>query len=407
MVSNSNFIENFAKEGGIIFSIDNYKAPIFFENCSFSKNSAISFLISALKSTIIMKNIKLTENKNNLFLLKYSVVYFYNSTIESHLCFEYERGCFISGVEDSFVDILNSTINKIISYFESGIIYTEECFVSIQNSEFSYLRVKNYKGSCVFSSNSIILISNSLYSNYDINCMFIEGGNMIISDTFFDNLYYTDFIHENNIYGTIFCSFSEMIVINKCFFNNSRNAQNGGAVTLISSNSIEKPHVISNCVFENNSAYDSGGAIYINNAKLIVIENLFFENSAKFGAAVYFDTNFKYLLLTTENCSFIQNNAYLEGGAIKWNSFIPDIGENNTFKNNKAKYGNNIAAFPIRMKVFLVSGENRTILNNFKINQNDIPLIQNVSSGNNFPFNITIEVVDYYDQIVTSLSYNK
>ena len=45
------------------------------------------------------------------------------------------------------------------------------------------------------------------------------------------------------------------------------------------------------------------------------------------------------------NVSFINNNAGIEGGAIKWNLFEPSFGPNVIFKNNCASlYGDDIAS---------------------------------------------------------------
>ena len=47
---------------------------------------------------------------------------------------------------------------------------------------------------------------------------------------------------------------------------------------------------------------------------------------------------------------FANNFALLEGGAIKWNDEMPII-SNNTFWNNIAVYGENIASFPLRISL--------------------------------------------------------
>jgi hypothetical protein len=40
----------------------------------------------------------------------------------------------------------------------------------------------------------------------------------------------------------------------------------------------------------------------------------------------------------------------VNGGAIKYTYYAPDISINNTFKNNTAMYGEKIASYPVQMR---------------------------------------------------------
>ena len=56
--------------------------------------------------------------------------------------------------------------------------------------------------------------------------------------------------------------------------------------------------------------------------------------------------------LNISKTKFMNNNATNEGGALKWTFIRPFIDNSSTiFKNNKAFYGNDLASFPIRMRV--------------------------------------------------------
>lgn len=47
---------------------------------------------------------------------------------------------------------------------------------------------------------------------------------------------------------------------------------------------------------------------------------------------------------------FIDNQAFFEGGAIKYLQKRPIIFKSNIFRNNTSKYGENIASYPVRIR---------------------------------------------------------
>ena len=102
---------------------------------------------------------------------------------------------------------------------------------------------------------------------------------------------------------------------------------------------------------------------------------------------------------------FELNKANLAGGSIKWSQDLPYIDESNQFNMNTANYGSNIASYPIRLIVNIHN------LDNFTTPDNNISLIatgidnktiviENVSSGNDFPYVIVIKAVDLYGNVV-------
>lgn len=105
--------------------------------------------------------------------------------------------------------------------------------------------------------------------------------------------------------------------------------------------------------------------------------------------------------------NFVNNKAIIEGGAIKWNDEKPYF-FNNTFINNSAIYGEDIASFPLRM-----------ILNYFNkkdfsqstytppkkdeilwIKSEKIITLANISSGNSIPFVLQFILLDAYGKIM-------
>lgn len=105
--------------------------------------------------------------------------------------------------------------------------------------------------------------------------------------------------------------------------------------------------------------------------------------------------------------NFINNKALHEGGAMKWNDEKP-VFVNNTFENNSAIYGENIASFPIRMifnffnksnfsrTTYLPPNRNEILWNNTHSNIS----LSNISSGNSIPYVLEFIVLDVYGKIV-------
>lgn len=105
------------------------------------------------------------------------------------------------------------------------------------------------------------------------------------------------------------------------------------------------------------------------------------------------------------NNVFESNHAILAGGSIKWSTDLPQIDETNNFNMNSAQYGSNVASYPIRLIVNIHQTENFTSPdNNFTLIANGFDnktiLIENVSSGNVFPYVIVVKTVDLYGNVV-------
>ena len=103
---------------------------------------------------------------------------------------------------------------------------------------------------------------------------------------------------------------------------------------------------------------------------------------------------------------FISNSAELEGGAIKFYNDIPILEDSNVFINNQAQYGSNIATYPIRMILNFYNkanfsskfhNESFLFLNGF---DNKTMVLENISSGNSFPYVIVTKIMDYSGKIV-------
>lgn len=92
---------------------------------------------------------------------------------------------------------------------------------------------------------------------------------------------------------------------------------------------------------------------------------------------------------------FIGNIA-VEGGAIQWFYNLPNIEENNLYYSNDAVYGANIAAFPLKMLVEIVSLSDK--------NRTNVVRLENVQSGASLNYQINVLIIDFYNNTVSSLN---
>lgn len=108
-----------------------------------------------------------------------------------------------------------------------------------------------------------------------------------------------------------------------------------------------------NLVFQSNlfiaNEGKKGGAIFSEESNVLFQNNFFLNNSAEYGGGIYF-SNFKGALYSIKlfNNSFSWNTAELGGGAF-FSIFNIPTNENNIFRNNSAKYGNDFASPPIKL----------------------------------------------------------
>lgn len=313
----------------------------------------------------------------------------------------------MKGTQNSLIEMKNSNIFNITNDLQGGSIYLEDGLLNLENTVLEGIFSHTMKGVCVFAINSLISIVEGKFLEYDVNCFLINGANLTISDSLFLN----KAIEENQNYyikanyGTLKCEICVKVSISNCSFIGNSFAKYGGGVTfegMSAKNSENNEFTVSRCKFINNSVLEGGGAISIKNSKTRIEDSIFKNNRAKNGGAIYFDSSQNSINIT--NNTFDKNEAKFDGGAIKWTLIEPKI-LTNTFTNNTAYYGKNIASYPIRMRILFQTQNESISLQN--LSQNSIPTIRNISSGSYLPFNLSVEIVDCYGQIVTSITSNK
>ena len=141
-----------------------------------------------------------------------------------------------------------------------------------------------------------------------------------------------------------------------------------------------------------NSSIVYGGAIDLIDSSSVIKHNTFNNNVAQRGGAISVRwTNYNLCTNSISQSQFASNNAIIKGGAINYENRRPDM-ISNTYSNNSAVYGLNIASYPV--KIVESSSFNTSIV------------IDNVSSGVALSSNLVFAIQDFENQTIPDSSYS-
>jgi predicted outer membrane repeat protein len=136
------------------------------------------------------------------------------------------------------------------------------------------------------------------------------------------------------------------------------------------------------------------------------IENVSFSGgTAIAGGAIYFETtSYDFYMNISNTCSFSNNMARRDGGAIKYTLKRPEvnIGEITTY-NNVAEYGSFIASYPIKMDLHMARDK---VMMDRRVKEEDFEmqffedLIFNFQNGDNSFYSISLTLRDADNQIM-------
>ena len=401
---NSSFLNNTSSEGGVYYSCENTGIKVSIELCNFQQNSGYSSLISMENSMLYIFHSIFYNNSNNIFALTESTLILINVSISQHSCNTGELGCILTADQNSAIYI-NTCYFSNISSLGEGNIYLIDSRLSMIDSYIFAIFTRKSIGACISAISSNILLNNNDFMSFEYNCIFLTFSHLTVSNSRFESNFTT--YAPNTYYGTIYCLSCLQVNISTNSFKNQQFIEQGGAI-LIDQN-INKGNgefYIEKCVFYNNSVISFGGAISSFNANLTISNNLFKQNKAEKGGAIYYDGNdVTYSQMRLKNNSFYKNSASLEGGAIKWAYIEPLFDLNNIYELNTALYGDNIAAFPLRIKVRVLTSN---VGNEVSLDGNNgIPVINDIISGSQLGYDFSFEIMDIYNQTVTTVDSDK
>ena len=176
--------------------------------------------------------------------------------------------------------------------------------------------------------------SGAVYTSTFNNNHAYKGGAIFVGQTSGD-INITDSTFTNNSAvangGAIDVNASSVIIVNSNLSGNT--AENGGAIYVGGSG---EHNSVTSCTFTNNNATGNGGAVDWAASNGYILESTFEYNNAENGGAVYIggDASDGSII----NSTFNYNHANENGGAVDWNSTIGRL-INSTFEGNTAKYG--------------------------------------------------------------------
>ncbi|CAG9321997.1 unnamed protein product [Blepharisma stoltei] len=383
-IENSKFNKNFCTDkGAVIYVIGSY------ENCVL-KNSELYYnhaesegLIYSLTSNIKIDKCQIYSNTADRITPGIYLT-LSNATITNSQFHDQEGsfGSFVYLASDSGLVVENSSFANGKSSSSGGSIYALSSSLSLKNSLFE--NSISSAGSAILAFSTSLNISQcqflNTYSSGSGGVINIFGNNIFIEKSSFENFTYTAIdgtevetlkIIESSfknslgkVGGSISCTNTGYVYIDSCTFENNTSLHGGALYFIFTSNTInaQSYEVISTDFFNNTSS--AGGAIFVDNINIDIKSSRFYDNTALNTFETYENTHdsgiggaIKLGCSYSGQCDFkvfsndfVRNTAEYEGGAIDWREVMPKF-ENNSCENNKAEYGDNIASYPVSIKI--------------------------------------------------------
>lgn len=395
-IFNSNFLNNYANYGGVIFLQENANFYSHLISCAFINNSGLNNIIDFQNTYLTINDSSFTNNKNLLCSATFSVITMINVTIINQYCYLKIIGCLIES-DGSSIILEDSHIENITNLFSNDIFYLENTYFSMNSSFMDNIT------SCFSVYSSQLKILSTTFQNYEQNCIFSKKNSIItIRESNFsnENFHFNDNDEKIKNFGAIYCEDFLEVEITGTSFSYNQNILIGSAIHLTHTITFNESSnaIIANSYFYHNYALDLAGAIYIYDQNSSIINNSFSNNVAARGGAIYIENLLTNTLV--RNNKFMTNIAKIEGGAIKWSENKPIIEEDNVFINNSAIYGKDIASYPIRMIVEFYNKTNSDKdVSATKFTNNNL-VLENIVTGVEIPYDLTIKIVDSYNKIV-------
>ncbi|AWX31620.1 hypothetical protein AW729_00330 [Methanosphaera sp. BMS] len=187
-------------------------------------------------------------------------------------------------------------------------------------------------GGAIYTLGELNITNSYFYKNNapkSGGAVYCENNLFVNNSTFIENTAGDGYFGGAICCGKIGGNFT---ILNSVFENNKARGGygDGGAIYCESGNLV-----VNNTNFTNNNVLDYGGAVYIDSKyDPIFISCIFEKNTAEYGGAIYYQTSSDEAELKISECTFNNNEAEVDGGAIYSEGYV-NITES-TFKKNKA-----------------------------------------------------------------------
>ncbi|CAG9312679.1 unnamed protein product [Blepharisma stoltei] len=433
-ISNSQFIQNSCgTDGSAIFVFNCNSTASSIAHIDFLNNHAYgSGLISLISSQISISSINISSNSAEIqtsgIKLAHSIVNIYDSVFENQASIS---GNFIYAIAGSYGFIKNTTFYKGNSSENGGAIYSSSSTLLIESSSFSQL-FSRIGGAIYCAFGSSASISNcdffELENSTDLGIINANQATLSVQNSrihqFSATAIYGNQLKkleiENSVFsnglgsngGAVWCESCSKVSIRSSVFENNTAATYGGALYFTTTSRVKAVHEISTSTFKSNTA-QNGGAIYSDDIDLDVLLSLFILNKAissqdsdsniefgKGGGILVSCSTYQSCKLNIKSNNFTENTAKYNGGAISWDYKLPNFA-NNSYLNNSAEYGDEIASFPAKLMRINIDG----ILEGYKNNTGSadpisISNLTEIAPGQNIKSPLLIALVDQSNSII-------
>lgn len=288
-------INNISSEySGLLTSYENLQGIILIEDSIFSNIFAEYTIFDCSDTNLTIINCSFSSIVNFNIQADSCLVYISKIYVQNMTCQNLVSGCVLTFYSQSYLEITDSKLENISNFNLLGNLYFEQSIANISNLLINDAYAGQNTGACLYSENSNISITNSMFQSYYYNCLnmietVINLTNMTFDNTNVINLNLKGII-EN---GAISCESCESFIMQNSLIRKNTNSITGSGLMLINPNfqTSVNNFLVSNCTFESNEATDSGGAIYISSVIGKIISTLFYSNTANYGGGIYYFTS--------------------------------------------------------------------------------------------------------------------
>lgn len=240
-------------------------------------------------SNLKIINSTIRNSQNNMFLLiGSSTLNLSQTNIFNHECSSILQGCLIFAQSNSFVFGKDLNISQISSKTNDNIFFSSSSglFESIQMTK---IQTNKMKGACLGSSASNISVVGGNFEEYNGNCFNNEASFINIKNSTFHHNYG---VERRDLYlSTFICYNCKFYNIEFTTFFDNKFTDKGSAMQIMSdyktNNEIVLLNTIKNCSFIENEAFEDGGAIYLRNQHVSIEGSFFSSNLAQNGGAIF------------------------------------------------------------------------------------------------------------------------
>jgi hypothetical protein len=413
--------ENSASESGSALYLINSRADNLIENSSITSNTAGSSTILLIESKLTLKTCTFSDNaasSSPCIGAQKSDIFIENSLLASQkssdaVFFDLQASSNASFTKTNFRYGKSDNGGAVGKMQSSSAVFVDCSFDNINSG----------LGSAVEASSSLVLISSLTATNItsdaqgallqmtssrlELNSSSLtEFNQTALSLTDMETVLIKDCTFERGTAPaeTVLkaVNFNKVTVSGSVFSNNQAKSQVATLSLKVlstweSSSSLE----VSSSTFKHNSA-PTTGCIHADVKTVLIANSTFFNNSALSGSAgaLQLDcTESAPCNFTVTSNSFSSNSAGLNGGAVYWTKQQPTF-LNNSFSDNSAEYGPDIASFGIKMKS-----------QDFDESQGKLSKVTedsyiDIASGQRLPQPIVVALVDHTGQVVRTDNFS-